>query len=120
MGDTKHYDAYLEKKLVQLAERFVYHFQEKEYSQAFRIYENVRDIALFMEVPETLLTNLLGNRQDEDESKHVVGIIPEEMVQKAVLECRIKHDTELEEKEARKRMWDDDRRKGKYTTRQTK
>ena len=119
MGE-RHYDAYLEMKLVQLAEKFVYRFQEKEYSQAFRIYENVRDIALFMEVPEAVLIKLLGDRQDDDESKHVVGIIPEEMVQKAVLECRIKHDTELEEKEARKRMWDEARRKGKYTTRQTK
>ena len=120
MGDIKHYDAYLEMKLVQMAEQFTYRFCERQYSRAFRIYENTRDIAVFMEAPPELMVKLFGDRQDSDESKHVVGIIPEELVNEAIEQCRIRNNTEMAERKERKRKWDEDYRRGKYTRRKIK
>lgn len=105
MGDIKHYDAYLERKLMQMPEEFRKLFYAGEWMQAKRIYDNALRAVAFMEVPVEIKVKLFGDRQSSDESKHVVGLFPEWQVQKVYEECAVKKNIEDECRESQKRSW---------------
>ena len=123
MGDIKHYDAYLERKLMQMPETFQKLFYAGEWAQAKYIYDNALRICVFMEVPDTVKVKLFGDHQSSDESKHVTGLFIEDHVQKVYLECAVKKNIEDECRESQRRSWLAQarlQREGKYTIKETK
>lgn len=123
MGDIKHYDAYLERKLMLMPEEFRKLFHVGEWAQAKYIYDTALRICAFMEVPDEVRVKLFGERQSSDESKHVAGLFIEDHVQKVYLECAVKKNIEDECRESQKRSWLAQarlQRGGKYTTKEIK
>lgn len=72
-------------KLWELAASFRAYMRQKKWSQAKHCYEVARNVSIFMELPEDELINLFGSREEPD--KPIVGLFPEEEVQKAYREC---------------------------------
>lgn len=118
MGDIKHYDAYLERKLMQMPEEFHKLFFMGEWARAKYIYDNALRVVMFMEAPDEVRVKLFGDRQSSDESRHVEGMFPEDQVQKVYLECAVKKNIVDECRESQRRSWLAHaklEREGKYT-----
>ena len=76
-------DADLKKKLMLQAEIFNHHYSRKEYIEAKLTRETAGMVALFVEAPQELKTELFGSRQGE---KPVEGLFNEEKCSKAGFE----------------------------------
>lgn len=72
-------------KLWELAASFRAYVRQKKWSQAKHCYEVARNVSIFMELPEEEMVKLFGSRDEPD--KPVIGMFPEEEVQKAYREC---------------------------------
>lgn len=72
-------------KLWELAASFRTYVRQKNWSQAKHSYEVARSVAVFMELPEVDMIFLFGTREEPD--KPIVGLFPEDEVQKAYWEC---------------------------------
>lgn len=77
-------DTDLVKKLKLQADIFGHHFRRKEYIQAYMTREIAGTVALFVEAPEELRTELFGDRQPDEP---IEGLFNEEKYIKAGFEC---------------------------------
>lgn len=78
----------VKNKLYEYAERFIQLCRNRDWPQAKFTYFRARTVAVFMELPETDMIELFGNRAykaDREELKD--GLFPEAMVEKASWEC---------------------------------
>ena len=72
-------------KLWESAASFRMYVRQKKWTQAKHCYEVARNVSVFMELPEEDMILLFGSREEPD--KPVIGMFPEEEVQKAYQEC---------------------------------
>jgi len=72
----------IRQALRQLPEEFKLYYKNKDYGRAKRCYDTARTVALFIELDETEMAELFGDRELEIE-----GRFKEVYVQKAYLEC---------------------------------
>lgn len=76
----------LMQKLYELPSMFRVFMKQKDYPRAKACYEKARTVALFMELDETKLRELFGERGERGAIIQQ-GLFPEESVQKAYWEC---------------------------------
>ncbi len=73
-------------KLYSLPEQFKYHMSCKEYARAKYCYDTAVTVSVFLELDNSYMRELFGERGE----RGVIiqkGLFPEEVVQKAYLEC---------------------------------
>lgn len=75
-------------KIFARAEDFKQFFREKKWSQAKYAYDSASRMAVFMELPESDMAILFGNRPYKDDDDPIKrGLFDEESVQKTYDEC---------------------------------
>lgn len=76
-------------KIFRRAEEFKGYVSRKEWSRAKHAYDSASSMAVFMELPESDMAVLFGNRayRENDEEPVERGLFDEEIVQKAYDEC---------------------------------
>lgn len=75
-------------KLQEYAEQFKLCYRRKEWARAKLLYFRAQAVATFLELPEKSLIELFGNRPyKEDWEELKSGLFPENMVERASLEC---------------------------------
>jgi len=72
-------------KLWEMSASFRAYMRQKKYSQAKHCYDVARNVSVFLEMSEDDMVSLFGSRGEPD--KPIVGMFPEEEVQKAYREC---------------------------------
>lgn len=77
--------------LYDLADRFRIKMKNKKYAEAKHIYDTALTVATYIELDETIKTELFGSRHTEPATE---GLFREQDVQRAVYECSIKRKTE--------------------------
>lgn len=85
------YAEYIAEKLNYQPYRFKELMAEKDYPAAKYCHDTTAAVVTFLELPEEVKKAFFGNRPYvEDEEDVTDGLFPEELVQKAYLECAVK------------------------------
>lgn len=79
----------IREKIFRRAEDFRKYAREKKWSRAKYAYDSASRMAVFMELPESDLAELFGNRayREDDQEPVLDGLFDEATVQKAYDEC---------------------------------
>ena len=78
----------IKKKLYELADIFQHHYMRKEYAAAKMTYFRAQTVAVFMELSEEDLSELLGNQSYKDDREQLQdGRLQEAKVERASWEC---------------------------------
>lgn len=78
----------IREKIFRSAEDFKQYITEKKWSQAKYAYDRASAMAVFMELPESDMAVLFGNRAYKDDDDPIErGLFDEEQVQRAYDEC---------------------------------
>lgn len=77
--------------LYDLADRFQIAMKQKHYAKAKHLYDTALTVAAYVDLDETIKTELFGSRHTEPVME---GLFREQDVQRAVYECSIKRKAE--------------------------
>ena len=79
----------IREKIFRSAEEFKQHYRQKQWSRAKHAYDRASAMAVFMELPESDLAVLFGNRAYREDDRESVekGLFDEELVIRAYDEC---------------------------------
>lgn len=79
----------IREKIFRKAEEFEQHYWQKQWSQAKYAYDIASAMAVFMELPESDLAALFGNRAYREDDREPIekGLFDEELVIRAYDEC---------------------------------
>lgn len=84
----------IREKIFRRADEFKEHARQKEWSRAKYAYDSASTMAVFMELPESDLAVLFGNRAyKEDDDPMERGLFDEELVHRAYWECILANQT---------------------------
>lgn len=92
MIKPEHIDTiYIADKINSLPGRFRQLMQERRYPAAKYCYDTAVTLSVFLELPEAERIKLFGNRPYAEDGEEIRdGLFPEELVQRAYLECAVK------------------------------
>lgn len=85
----------IREKIFRSAEEFEQYYWQKQWSRAKHAYDRASMMAVFMELPETDMAALFGNRayREDDSGPVEKGLFDEELVSRAYDECIRKNQT---------------------------